>query len=547
MSGVIARICNFPQVRCARENFAILPGLPAGDIRQMAFSARSYLEAGDLSFAESVTHLLIAAADQDVDPHTFLIAQMLLGEVMLAKDRPQTAYRLYSGVMIAMEKDRDKYKAVYADALYGAALALYDSGDFSAFSDFAQLHRAASTDSDCLCMSTIQCCMLDALQYIAWNDHTRAMLKFREINGMRVATSYYHLASMLGMAETYIRHGDGAGAMNILEAADGYVGGGWGKGPFVAWRHRFKLAFALAKQHGLHWPDFSMPLSYLGTVAHLPRQEAKFEVSAFGLGGIRVRGKAIDWNARPMQKVVLVYLAMHPDGVDKEQFISDLWPEQEGDATLHTTLRGIRSLVGQDIVLYDNGLYSLTKDVWFDVHDYERLYVATRARELSERIDGYRQAIDLYQGPLLHGVYSSLWLEQERMRLASLQGWLLWSVGAMYHQDGQHIESMHFIDQALQINPLFDPAIEAKIRLLEFMGQGTEAIVILRLYEQRLKAQLGIDLSRGLGRLRDRLMRPDEQLTEPFMDRMHVLRASQVPMRGLPPSIGQTQAVKKIK
>jgi two-component SAPR family response regulator len=173
-------------------------------------------------------------------------------------------------------------------------------------------------------------------------------------------------------------------------------------------------------------------------------------------------------------------------------------------------------------------IYGLNGAVWFDATEYQLLYTRARQKPLDERIYDYRQAVSLYKGDFLQGV-ENLWVVEERARFRNMQSWLLWTIAAIYDRDEQRIEAMNFLDMALRVNPIFDPAVEHKMRLLERMDERSEAVALFRRYEQRILTQLGISLSPKIVNLVKRWeTKPELMVTAPFSDDA-LLRSSRVP------------------
>src|SRR5258706_452488 len=260
--------------------------------------------------------------------------------------------------------------------------------------------------------------------------------------------------------------------------------------------------------------------------------QAEIQIHAFGEDSLQLyKQRAVDWHRSPHNKMLLAFLATHPRGVTTEEIRTFFWPDAPNPAAIHTAVQKLRDLIGGAHIVNQNGIYMLTGETWLDWTEYELLYVRARQKPLGERLDDHRQATQLYRGDFLQGV-NNLWVVEERARLRNMQAWLLWTIAAIYDRDEQRIEAMHFLDMALQVNPVFDPAVEHKMRLLERMDERSEAVAFFRRYEQRILTQLGVAPSPKIVNLVKRWeTKPELMVTAPVTDDA-LLRSSRVPTAG---------------
>src|SRR5258706_2605095 len=188
--------------------------------------------------------------------------------------------------------------------------------------------------------------------------------------------------------------------------------------------------------------------------------QAEIQIHAFGEGALQLyKQRVMDWHRSPHNKMLLAFLAMHPRGVTTEEIRTFLWPDAPNPAAIHTAVKKLRDLIGSAHIVNQNGIYMLNGDTWLDSTEYESLYVRARQKPLAQRLDDYRQATQLYRGDFLQGI-NNLWVVEERARLRNMQAWLLWTIAAIYDQDEQRREAHYFLQQALHVNPIFDPAVE---------------------------------------------------------------------------------------
>jgi DNA-binding SARP family transcriptional activator len=101
------------------------------------------------------------------------------------------------------------------------------------------------------------------------------------------------------------------------------------------------------------------------------------------------------------------YLLFH-GGQSRERISLDFWPDsspQRVRSNFHTTLYRARQALGENVIIFHDGQYTLNSeiDLWCDAHELENL--AQQARLLSIRDarteDLWRRAVALYQGDFL--------------------------------------------------------------------------------------------------------------------------------------------------
>lgn len=128
---------------------------------------------------------------------------------------------------------------------------------------------------------------------------------------------------------------------------------------------------------------------------------------------------------QPRLRELVIFLAVHPEGTTREALVNALWPANTSDKTnnaLNTALSRLRNAIAKatggtitDIAIAGGGRYRLNPDlVEVDYWHLDRAITARRtASTAQDRIDAYREVVNLYTGPLAEGVESE-WLEPVR-------------------------------------------------------------------------------------------------------------------------------------
>ena len=175
--------------------------------------------------------------------------------------------------------------------------------------------------------------------------------------------------------------------------------------------------------HGGHSDALAAPitLTVLGTPRVCWRPHPPGET---GEGGT-AEARDITGAFPPRQRELLVFLALHPDGVHRDTLVGALWadnPPARPTNALNTALSRLRRSLSEatgavvgDITTVGEGRYQLDPDL-VDV-DYWRLGDAVAARRVassgSERIAAYQRVVDCYGGILAEGMDTE-WIDAAR-------------------------------------------------------------------------------------------------------------------------------------
>jgi DNA-binding SARP family transcriptional activator len=128
---------------------------------------------------------------------------------------------------------------------------------------------------------------------------------------------------------------------------------------------------------------------------------------------------------QPRTRELLVFLALHPDGTNRDALVGALWAENPPDRptnALNTAMSRLRrSLAGAtqgavtDVVLANDGRYQLDPaTVHVDYWRFDHALAARRAAATEQtRVDAYREIVNSYGGPLAEGMTTD-WIESAR-------------------------------------------------------------------------------------------------------------------------------------
>jgi DNA-binding SARP family transcriptional activator len=131
------------------------------------------------------------------------------------------------------------------------------------------------------------------------------------------------------------------------------------------------------------------------------------QVEVAVLGPVEIRGLAREFT-RASARELVIYLAMHPNGVTNEGWATALWPDRlMAPSSLHSTASVARRSLGQtadglDHLPRSHGRLALAKSV---VTDWER-FVASAD---TDQADEWKAALSLVRGRPFEGIKSSDW------------------------------------------------------------------------------------------------------------------------------------------
>ena len=221
---------------------------------------------------------------------------------------------------------------------------------------------------------------------------------------------------------------------------------------------------------------------------------------------------------QPRLRELLVFLAVHPDGVSREALLAALWasssPVRSSARTtnaMNTSLSRIRRALAaatdgavSDVVLAGEGRYRLDPNL-VDV-DYWSFAAAVATRRAAtddkQRIEAYRCIVDSYRGPLADGL-STDWIEtaREAVRRDAIDA-VAALARALVAQDPQ--QTLDLLEIARAFDPHNELIYRDIMRLQERLGQldaipRTLTLLTTRLAEiDEQPTHHTVDLAEGL-------------------------------------------------
>jgi DNA-binding SARP family transcriptional activator len=243
--------------------------------------------------------------------------------------------------------------------------------------------------------------------------------------------------------------------------------------------------------------------------------QATFCVYFFGTFRLLSNNKPLDgtlWH-RSKIKSLLKWFLLHPDQPFAADHLIDLfWPDALGDAgyrNLRINIHYLRHLLepsisrGQEskfIRRVSGSFYafhiddSWWIDVWECQHQLELARKMDRAGHDEQAISHYRKALrylerqflpeDTYKNYM--DSYQSLY---NRLHLQALE-----RLSELYLQKREYSEALEHAYQMLNLDPYHEPAIRMITDIYRLQGNISAAIRVRRIFQDRFKAELGIEL-----------------------------------------------------
>jgi LuxR family maltose regulon positive regulatory protein len=218
-----------------------------------------------------------------------------------------------------------------------------------------------------------------------------------------------------------------------------------------------------------------------------------------------------DWEAQAARDLLFCLLA-HPDGLTKETIGVIFWPESsQARLKVHfkKTLYRLRRVLGQDMVVFDQGRYVFNRalDYEYDVENFlGKLAQARVATDPAARAAACRAAIDLYKGHYLPDVDGE-WVVPERERLWQAYVQAVLELAELCLETSKYETVLEYCRRVLAQDACLEEAHCLAMRA--YAATGNQA-ALARQFErcrQAMQEELGIPLSPQTEALHERLMR----------------------------------------
>ena len=220
------------------------------------------------------------------------------------------------------------------------------------------------------------------------------------------------------------------------------------------------------------------------------------------LGGASLEREGAPFSGPEAQRHRIALLALlasaHPHGVQRDKLLCVLWPEREPERArnlLNQAIHHLRKALGSEAITSSGGELRLEPEVIpCDLVAFRQALEA-----------GHRQeAVRSYGGPFLDGFHLGgsgsfeHWLEEERSRLAHAFHETLESLADDAEARNDHAEAVSWWSLRASDEPLNSRVAVRYAQAMEVHGDVAGAIRHLRIHEQLLSEELGVEPTDGV-------------------------------------------------
>jgi ATP/maltotriose-dependent transcriptional regulator MalT/DNA-binding SARP family transcriptional activator len=223
----------------------------------------------------------------------------------------------------------------------------------------------------------------------------------------------------------------------------------------------------------------------------------------FGPPRLEVDGRLVPASAWRSQRSfqILVYLALHPRGVVRDQLLETFWPGRQlaaGKRNFHPTLSYLRKVLpaapaaplrreGEYYRL--DSEYPLTCDAWELDHALE---AARNAKGAEARLEALERAVLLGAHPFLEGLYGD-WADEQQSRMRDRMERVLLQAAEACAAAGDHERALLHFRRAAELDPYRESTRVSVIECLVQLGNRRAALVEVDRMRTMLRDELGVE------------------------------------------------------
>lgn len=201
----------------------------------------------------------------------------------------------------------------------------------------------------------------------------------------------------------------------------------------------------------------------------------KLRIRALGGMHISINDQKFDssaWQSR-VQRDLFFYLLRTRHGATKETLLELFWGSSESHGNqLANVIYKIRRLLGEDIILYQDGRYLFNRDLDYDydVEELQALVSGTKKEsDHTRRMQIYQQILHLYRGNYLPEA-DGFWVTAEREYLRQLHIAAILELGEFHLCAGDYTTSFKYYWEALEHDPCCEDAYRLAMRVAAATG-----------------------------------------------------------------------------
>lgn len=218
----------------------------------------------------------------------------------------------------------------------------------------------------------------------------------------------------------------------------------------------------------------------------------RLEIFALGPGFVLLNDEPIDTWEGHLPRLMFFFVLDRPV-ITRSEICQAFWPELDVDQAVnvfHVTKRRLHKALNMDVLVHDDGYYHINPhlNITYDVADFVSCLVQGRNGENAEHPTAWRDAVDLYGGPFLHG-HEDSWIVNRRRsyRLGYLEALTHFAQQRLH--EGRAEQALILTQRALQEDNNREDLHRQLLQLLGKLGRRSEVAAHYQ--------QLAADAKRG--------------------------------------------------
>ncbi len=240
----------------------------------------------------------------------------------------------------------------------------------------------------------------------------------------------------------------------------------------------------------------------------VPAAGPRLQAFAFGPGEVLCNAAPVtghQWGTAIARELFFL-LALHPNGMRREQIVTALWPETSAGRAVtqfHSTLHRMRRALALATLPHEGGRYRLDPKlaVWSDVAEFEHLIKGAAVPDLSqaEAIGLLEGAVELYRGGFLEECYAE-WAQAPREKLEARYLRALMALARVYDERGDYDRSIEYYERVLRVDNTLEDVHSRILRCYAEKGEPALVREHYQRYTEWLARELGATPSNRLAR-----------------------------------------------